>query len=478
MYQTTDRRSELNLKQDDMLASRRWVIERKPDTSRFFELEEAVVLDVILDDTHSEILKKELDVDDWPKNIDSSPPVPGGMDYSWIGRIRFRFLCSDIGQAKEGLNWAMPMENTGIVEYPLMNEIVIVGKYLNNYYYSKKLNFKSVINSNASFMIERVAGKNEENFNLYSDDGSGKYPGPVSTLNAVGGTNNYEGVLGDYFKFNHRIRSIRRYEGDTILESRFGSSIRFGAYDDIRENDNGDGEYSDGGGNPMILIRNRQAPINDASGFTAKGYTTEDINKDGSSIHVTSGKTTSKFLSVVEKPMISGNSQVAVPLLSGDQVVFNSDRLVFSSKANEMLFFAKNRIAMSTDSEVSIDAEKKITLTSMELLSINAPKVYLGDHAIEYEPAVLGRTACAWLAGLCDVLVSNIDTQISMINTMLSHFHTGNLGKPTSPPIGSAPSSWSQNIAQLNEQKTKLLALKNNVTMLMSSRIFVTGGVD
>lgn len=475
MYQTTDRRSDLNLKQDDMLASRRFVIERKPDTVYFYELEEAVVLDVILNEDHPEVQSSNISPEMWPPNIDGSEPSAEEKNYGLIGCVKFRFLHSQQNQEKETLAWAFPIEKTGVVEYPLMNEIVIVGKYLGKYFYSKKLNTNAVVNSSAHFVAERVVGKVEQNINTYSADG--EYTGPVSKMTTSGGPN-YEGVLGDYFKFNSKIRSLKHFEGDTILESRFGSSIRFGAYDGNDANYSGIGEYSDGGGNSMILIRNRQAPIEGESGKTGKGYTREDVNKDGTSIHITSGKTISEFLPKVEKPMISGNTPISLPSLDGDQVVINSDRLIFSSRANEMMFFSKNRIAMSTDSELSIDAQEKITLTSMELLSINAPKIYLGDHAIEYEPAVLGRTAVAWLTGLCKVFIANIDTQISVINTMLTHFHTGNLGKPTSPPMPPASSKWAQDIAKLVEQRTKLELLKNDVTMLMSSRVFVTGGVD
>jgi hypothetical protein len=53
----------------------------------------------------------------------------------------------------------------------------------------------------------------------------------------------YGGALGRYFFYNERIRALKRREGDTILESRFGQSIRFAAYDDIRQNDKG---YADG----------------------------------------------------------------------------------------------------------------------------------------------------------------------------------------------------------------------------------------
>lgn len=479
-YINTDRRGDLNVKQDDLLASKRFVIERKPDASYFYELEEAVVLDVILDENHPEVKDSCLTAEETPPNIDGSEPQDGDEDYGWIGKIKFRFLKSQVGQEKETLNWAYPIENTGIIEYPLMNEIVIVSKYMNNYYYTRKLNTKSLINSNASFITERSFGLVEQNLNQYEIDAQGNpspYKGPISKMNVSGGEN-YEGILGAYFKFNPKIRTLKRFEGDTILESRFGSSIRFGAYDDNRDNDNGIGEYLDGGGNPMILVRNRQAPIKSQTGFSAKGYTLEDINKDGSSIHITSGKTESTFTSVVNKPIISGDEQVLLPKLDGDQIVINSDRIIFSSKANEFFVFSKDRIAMSTDSEFSVDAEEKITLTSMELLSINAPKIYLGNHAIEYEPAILGRTATSWLNTLCKVLIANIDSQLIILNAIISHFHIGNLGRPTSPPAAPALPQFQQQLPKLLAQKQSLEKLRNDLTTLLSSRVFVTGGVD
>lgn len=485
-HTVTERRSDLNIKQDDLLASKRFVIERKPDTSYFYELEEAVVLDIVLNEDHPMFKFSELEPNDWPPNIDGSAPIPGDKDYSVIGTIKFRFLNSEIGKEKEKLAWAYPIENTGITEWPLLNEIVIIGKYMGKYFYSRKLNYKSVVNSNASFIVEKVSGLVEQNYNEYAPDSTTPMTGPTSTINLAGGTD-YSGVLGEYFKFNHHIRSLYRYEGDTILESRFGSSIRFGAYDNNRKNDSGiGGEYGDGAGNPMILIRNRQAPIKDSSGFTAKGYTKENVNKDGSSIHITSGQTISEFVPTTQKPMISGVGVIPVPKLDGDQIVINSDRLVFSSKANEMLFFSKKRIGIVSDDEFHIDCIKRMTLTSLKTATINAPKIYLGDHGKPYEPALLGRTTVMWLYAMCDWMLLGVNTQIQTLTTLIAfastHVHLGNLGKPTSPPIPAttAPqiAAWREQLQSLQASQLSLIALRSQLSSLMSSRVFVSGGVD
>jgi hypothetical protein len=221
-------------------------------------------------------------------------------------------------------------------------------------------------------------------------------------------------------------------------------------------------------------------------GYTGKGYTLENVNKDGSSIQITSGKTTSKFVSVVEKPMISGKWPVKVSALNGDQIVINSDRLVFSSKVNEMLFFSKKRIGMTTDSELHLDSLERMTFTSMKTATINAPQIYLGDHGKPYEPALLGRSTIAWMYALCDWMLLSVNTQIQTLTTIITfastHTHLGNLGRPTSPPLPptTAPqlALWGEQLQSLQASQLTLIALRSQLSSLMSSRVFLSGGED
>lgn len=474
-HSVINRKSDLNVKQDDLLASKRYVIERKPDFPLFYELEEAVVLDVIMNQNHPEMKQSQANPDDWPKNIDGSQATGNDLDYGMIGKIKFRFLNSERGQPKESLNWAYPIENTGITEWPLMNEIVIIGKYLNKYYYSKKLNFKSVVNSDASFITERVAGHAEENRNEY--DPNGKYHGPTSTMNATGGTKNYQGILGNYFKFNPNIRSLKRYEGDTILESRFGSSIRFGAYDDNRGNDNGKDDYADGGGNPMVLIRNKQAPVKNPEGKTAKGYVSEDINKDGSSIHITSGNTTSVFTPTTTRPIVHISSGVAMPVLNGNQIIFNSDRLVFSSRVNEMLFYSKKMIAMVTDDSLSLNSGRHITLNANTgVITFNSNKIYLGfnKNGASDEPVILGGQLTQWLNTLTDILMYMLNAHAEMALSLSTHIHqaTGPFA-PTTPPLPPWSPLFATEVQSFLASTVQLKVLQSQIASLQSSRAFV-----
>lgn len=481
-YTNINRRAEQAVKQDDMLATKRFTIERKPDALYFYELEEAVVLDVIMDESHPMVTVSQLNPEDSPPNKDGSAPKPGEMDYSLIGRIKFRFLKSEINADKNLLHWARPYENTGVVEYPLMNEIVIVGKYRDEYFYTRKLNTNSLVNANAVFYAENVASREGKNVNIYAENG--KYVGPESKLNFSGGAD-YTGVLGSYFKFNSNIRTLRLFEGDTVLQSRFGSSIRFGAYDFNRSNDNGMGEYADGGGNPMILIRNRQAPLKFPQSNTAQGYTLEDINKDGSSIHMTSGKTISNFVPELTTGMINVTKGIPFPRFSGDQIVFNSDRLIFSARANEMFFFSKKLIGISTDQILSLNSYGNTSITSNKgIIALNAPKIYLNfnKEGPNDQPVLLGRTTVLWMYALCDWMLLSVNTQIQTLTTLILfaqlHIHKSAAGPTTPPlPVITAPMivAWGEQLQSLYASQISLITLRSQLSSLMSSRVFVGG---
>ena len=99
--------------------------------------------------------------------------------------------------------------------------------------------------------------------------------------------------LGEYFKEKSTIRPLRPYEGDIILEGRFGNSIRFGSTVDesktFRLNKwSGEGEIGD----PITIIRNGQGTAGDI-GYV---HTIEDIDLDDSSIYLTSNQQLTDFI--------------------------------------------------------------------------------------------------------------------------------------------------------------------------------------
>lgn len=452
----------------------------------FYEMEPAVVLDVILDNTHAHLKDKKVDLTSLPDNYNDKVPDKNDMDTTWIGRALVRLCFSQQGLAQDKLNWALPLDVTGVVEYPLVNEVVIVVKYFGNLYYTKRLNARGTINNSANYKLEKVYGINQGTATT----------GPVSVTTNSGNVNSdYVGSIGNYFLSNNIIRRLVKFEGDTSIESRFGQSIRFAVYDDNRKNDvSSYKDYSGnktvfsnknfGGGNPMVLIRNRQRIIANDKPYTIHpklptipkiteleknvgGLIQEDINHDGSSIHITSGLTKSKWITTVYKSMFESgkeeqhlyspknSTKFIYPALIGDQIVINTDRIIFSSRFGETFHYSKKRYGIVTDSEYSLDSHDQVVLTTNTKTVINSPAIYLGQYDDTNEPALLGQTAVDWLYDLC--------------NWLLVHTHWYKHSHPTGG--GSSPDQ-----TQIPVQQQELINLRDHLHKLLSRRVFVTGG--
>ena len=95
--------------------------------------------------------------------------------------------------------------------------------------------------------------------------------------------------LGSYFEEQLNTKPLLPFEGDHIVEGRYGNSIRFGATAP------GPNDWSTAGkiGDPITIIRNGQSDELDNKGWEP---TTEDVNRDPSSIYLTSTQKLDKFI--------------------------------------------------------------------------------------------------------------------------------------------------------------------------------------
>ena len=141
------------------LVTHRHLVSGTPDNTEFYEMEPGVVVDVIRDENHpifsDEELKPEISPDEWPDGFNSD----GQIDYSWIGRVKVRLLYSQNKAPLNELSWVLPVDGT-IKEYPLLNETIIVTKYVNNLYYTRRLNSRNFLNNSADFRTEPRFGAN------------------------------------------------------------------------------------------------------------------------------------------------------------------------------------------------------------------------------------------------------------------------------------------------------------------------------
>jgi hypothetical protein len=474
----------------------------KTTADEFYEIEPAIVLDIILDKDHSYFKEKDykLTPDQWPVGANGKAPLKTDVDYTWIGRALVRLLYTQSNVEKEDLIWALPLESN-ISEYPVLNEIVGVVLYLGQYYYTRKINLFNTPNADANFNLELNYGGFRDTYSppsiiqgnrellIKSTDPKVPYVGPPSKLNSLGSVG-YVGALGRYFYYNTRIRCLKRREGDLIFESRFGQSIRFASYDDNRDNDKGYNSdfsgYADykgngianpyskkeaGGGNPMIIIRNRQRPLNPSTDEEKNvgGYMLEDINNDGSSIHLTSGVTLSGFQTTCNKKMwgtgeeqggFDGETSFKFPKLLGDQIVINSDRIIISAKKNEMFQYSKKRMAFVTDDEFTIDAQNQIVINTNNKTVLNSPAIYLGQYDETNEPVLLGQTTVNWLYDFCNWVLVHTH--------WYKHNHPdaqgGTVGDPNPPST------------QTTVEAAALIILRENLNLLLSRRVFTVGG--
>jgi hypothetical protein len=106
----------------------------------------------------------------------------------------------------------------------------------------------------------------------------------VQEGNTQGNSGGYnEFPLGVTFKEKSNIKNLLPFEGDILMEGRWGQSIRFGSTVTEKSNVN---SWSKNGtdGDPITIIRNNQGNQTIQEGYIP---TVENINIDGSSIYLT-----------------------------------------------------------------------------------------------------------------------------------------------------------------------------------------------
>lgn len=147
------------------------------------------------------------------------------------------------------------------------------------------------------------------------------------------------------YVINEKIKFLEPKTGDTIISGRVGNSIRFSEFN-LTE----DGKTS----SPGIFIRNKQNPELDSKPIgTLVG---EDINKDGTSVYITSNKIKVPFKETTKKQKVAFQKYPNSTDFTGDQLFVNSDRIILSAKAKEFIIFGKGNTGIITDGKFSVDS--------------------------------------------------------------------------------------------------------------------------
>jgi hypothetical protein len=352
-----------------------------------------VVFDVITDE-NNEYLKK----------------YDEGYRLTFIGAIIYRTLDA-FGVSKDDIPIALPVDATK-KDLPTINERVHIIKTGLGIFYKRMQPTNETPNSSAaineiSLKIHPKQNSTQSAPNLQSYKETATTG--ITNNDNTGEFKKYD-KFGKYFKFTPNIHKLKLYEGDSIIESRFGQSIRFSAYNNKAG--------STPSFSPTIIIRNGESPLNQAKNVNVT--IEEDVNMDGSTIALSSKD--------YELPFIPGTldkngksdfetkpeSFVDYPVkLNGDQILLSSGRLMFSARNGEMIFYSKKNYGFISDGNLSIDNKLGIDISVKDNINIvtndkdvvmvtGNGKIFLGNK--DLEPVVKGKQLVSLLGELIDLI--------------------------------------------------------------------------
>ena len=326
---------------------------------------------------------------------------------SYIGAIRYKKLDDFTTKLEESPLALKANQNTSTL--PVENELVRIITTGGGVFYER---FGNGDNPNNNAIINQISFKHQSN------DVEKVATGGITEIRSVQQTGitkvnneqqNKNDKLGNYFQFEPNLHKLKLFEGDTLLESRFGQSLRFSAYNNPKK------EFA-----PTIILRNGENQLSRALGVDVT--TVEDINKDGSTIILSSGQHDLGFQpGSVDKNgttdfLTKPASFDSYPQkLNGDQILINSGRIILSSKTGELIFYSKKNYGFISDGGLSIDNKLGIDITVGDDIFVmtNDRNVtfYTGKGSIilgnqQPEPMVKGQQLVNILVELMEALVN------------------------------------------------------------------------
>jgi hypothetical protein len=345
------------------------------------------------------------------KNALSPNNIPPSISEKviFIKRVKDIILDSNHPKFKEYGEWAsiglifteevsQPTNNTSnltivyplfpnIKLYPLLNEIVTVlslpsteveqSSNASRLYYFPPTNIWGSQHHNAIPGVSNLSPSQQKDYQQTE-------AGSVRKV-TDGGT---EIELGKTFKEQLNINPLQPFEGDHILEGRFGNSLRFG---------------SSQGKDPITKIRNGQGPQ------TNEGWTTieENIQEDKASIYLTSTQQVS-----LQPNTFNYNSYSTAPesvnQYSKPQILLNSGRIVLNANQDHILLSSAKSINLNSQDSVNIDSKNRVI--------INSPQIYLGGKNAS-EPLLLGNKTIDLLRDVLTALQSTLN-QLQVLTSL------------------------------------------------------------
>lgn len=279
--------------------------------------------------------------------------------------------------------------------YPLINEVVTILAAPDAFRNQEE--FERTID--ALYYLSPVNAWNSQHHNSIPDS---TVLNPLSSLKSYSEVENNSPnqdqpqqtpiILGTTFKEKGNVKPLYPYEGDHIIEGRWGNGLRLGSTvnkSDIPNNWSKDGKEGD----PITILTNGIASNSNPNWIP----TVENINNDNSSIYLTSTQNIPFFVSSYKTDSFGKNDTTPKPPndYEGRQVLINSGRLVFNSKEDSILLSSPEVIHLSSGDSINMDTNNRIVMS--------APEIHLVDRNAN-ERAVLGDELVFELNRLIPVL--------------------------------------------------------------------------
>jgi hypothetical protein len=264
-----------------------------------------------------------------------------------------------------------------IRNFPLINEIVYIAQLpdtdIGRFTSSKRSYYMSVVglwnhpHHNAFPQNSNILPPSQQKDYVETEAGSVRRVTDQST----------EIFLGRTFIERGNIHPLLPFEGDRILEGRWGNSIRFGST--VKNTPNTWSSIGENG-DPITIIRNGQGNQTDEGWIP----TVEDVNNDDSSVYFTSTQKIPLEAASTSYSSYSSNPPIKPNEYTGRQIILNSGRLVFNSTEDHILLSSIKTVNINAINGFNVDSPQSVIQSNSVLLGgINAVEPVLkGDTTI------------------------------------------------------------------------------------------------
>jgi hypothetical protein len=319
-------------------------------------------------------------------------------EWNGIGTI----IYETIDKRAQAQGIAKPLDSN-FKKFPLINELVVIIPS-----YSTGLNENEY--SMGGFYLSPISLWNHPHHNAFPNNTSNVQPEQNKSYEQAE-LGSYSNVstepvqinLGNTFKERNDVNPLLPFEGDIIVEGRWGNSIRLGstvmASASLSPND-----WSTSGvgrdGDPIIILRNGQFLSEKIEGYVP---IIESTYNSLSSIYLTSTQKIPIDVARSDYTSYSGsleNTPTNPKEYAGPQIILNSERLVFNASLDHILLSAGKSVNLNTPKSVNIDTRKVV---------IQSDNIFLGNEMLAKEPLMLGNQTVNLLTNLVDALISLTD---------------------------------------------------------------------